>query len=467
MTARILVVDDTPLNLKLLEARLTHEYYVVTTAENGTDALEKIESDKPDIVLLDVMMPDMDGFEVCRRIKENPETTHIPVVMVTALSDTADRVRGLEAGADDFLTKPINDVALMARVRSLLRLKAVLDEWRLREKTTLQFVDQTSSDQDVEHDTNDSRILLLDDDPSDQIFISNTLKAVSATVDFAEKIADAASMARTGYYEMVFASLHLKTEDGLKVCAQLRTNDTTRQMPILLLADAMEMDRVVKGLDLGANDYLLQPLDANEVIARTRTQLKRKRHYDRLRKNYENSLSLALVDPLTGAFNRRYLEAHLPRMLTRSSQSYKPLSVMIVDIDHFKKINDTHGHAAGDVALKIVVDRIMAAVRPSDFVARMGGEEFIIVMPETKIADATAIAERLRGRIADTAIPIPGIDEGIPVTVSVGGAHIGVEHETTIEEIMQRADTALYKAKEGGRNRVICDGEPEKIPVTS
>ncbi len=144
MTARILVVDDTPLNLKLLEARLTHEYYIVITAENGPDALAKVESEKPDIVLLDVMMPEMDGFEVCKRIKENSETTHIPVVMVTALSDVTDRVRGLEAGADDFLTKPINDVALLARVRSLLRLKSILDEWRLREKTTLQFVDQES-----------------------------------------------------------------------------------------------------------------------------------------------------------------------------------------------------------------------------------------------------------------------------------------------------------------------------------
>src|ERR1700722_5547596 len=354
MTARILVVDDTPLNLKLLEARLTHEYYVVTTAENGIEALAKVEKEKPDIILLDVMMPEMDGFDVCRRLKENPETSFIPVVMVTALSDVADRVRGLEAGADDFLTKPINDVALIARVRSLLRLKAILDEWRLREKTTLQFVEQSDVDKDAPLDIKDSRILLLDDDPADQVFLSNTLKTLDAKVDFAEKITDAASMARTGYYEIIFASLNLKNEDGLQICSQLRTNDATRQMPILLLGNSDEMARVAKALDLGANDYMLPPLDINETIARTRTQLKRKRHYDRLRKNYEKNLTLAVIGPLTGAFNRRYLEGHFPRMLTRSGMTYKPLSIMMIDIDHFKKLNDTYGHAAGDVAPKTI-----------------------------------------------------------------------------------------------------------------
>src|SRR5688572_32537928 len=130
MSARVLVVDDIAANVRLLEAKLAAEYFEVMTASSGKEALALIEKQTPDIVLLDVMMPEMDGFEVCKRIKANPATAHIPVVMVTALTDSADRIKGLEAGADDFLSKPLNDTALMARVRSLVRLKMTVDEWR-------------------------------------------------------------------------------------------------------------------------------------------------------------------------------------------------------------------------------------------------------------------------------------------------------------------------------------------------
>ena len=139
MSARVLVVDDILPNVKLLEAKLSSAYFEVITALNGVDALELAEKQGPDIILLDVMMPGMDGFEVCEKLKENPKTAHIPVVMVTALTDATDRVRGLEAGADDFLSKPVNDTALMARVKSLVRLKMTIDEWRIRETTANQF----------------------------------------------------------------------------------------------------------------------------------------------------------------------------------------------------------------------------------------------------------------------------------------------------------------------------------------
>jgi len=132
MTGRILVVDDQPLNVKFLEAKLTGEYYDVLTANGGAAAIRIATEERPDLILLDAMMPDMDGYEVCRVLRDQPETMHIPVVMVTALSDSADRVLGLEAGADDFLTKPVDDLALFARVRSLLRFKVTFDELRLR-----------------------------------------------------------------------------------------------------------------------------------------------------------------------------------------------------------------------------------------------------------------------------------------------------------------------------------------------
>ena len=162
MSARILIVDDTPASIKILAAKLTSEYYEVLTATDGPSALVAVESDAPDLVLLDVMMPGMDGFEVCRRIKDNPETTHVPVVMVTALGSTEDRVKGLEAGADDFLTKPVDDITLFARIRSLVRLKHMLEQWRLRGATSERLGYMAEGVEIIDSGTA-AHILLVDD----------------------------------------------------------------------------------------------------------------------------------------------------------------------------------------------------------------------------------------------------------------------------------------------------------------
>src|ERR1700736_1091128 len=254
MSARILVVDDNEVNVELLVAMLASEDYVVSTATDGFEALAKIAAEKPDIVLLEVLMPGIDGFEVCRRIKADPAMADIPVIMLTALSDVDFLVRGFEAGADDFLTKPV-----------------------------------------------DFRVL----------------------------------------------------------------------------------------------------------VARGRLQLWGKREYERIREQ-------ALVDPLTGAFNRRCFDAHAPRLAARCRAAREPLAVLMIDVDNLKQVNDAHGHPAGDRVLKQVVGRVTSALRPSDLVARMGGDEFVIVMPETGIDAALQVAERVRSRINDTPI------EAVVVTVSIG-----------------------------------------------
>jgi two-component system cell cycle response regulator len=446
MTARILIVDDTPLNLKLLTAKLEREYYVVTAVTNGFEALEAIEREAPDIILL----------EVCRQIRANPSVAYIPIVMVTALTDVTDRVKGLQAGADDFLSKPINDTALMARVRSLLRLKSLMDEWRLREKTSRQFTNAVGLTESENMSVAGSRVIVLEEPGGDRDAIVKALEQLACQAEAVERIADATSMARTGYYDAIFASLDLRNEeDALTVCAQLRANDLTRHIPVIFIGTEAEMPLVAKGLDIGGNDYILRPLDSNELISRTRTQLRHKRHYDSLRKNYEASLSLSLVDALTGAFNRRYVDAHLPRMLVRTVEASKPLAALMIDIDHFKKINDTYHHAAGDLVLKSVAERIINSVRPSDLAARIGGEEFLVIMPETPVNVAHLVAERLREKIAKTEIILPGHDKPVTVTVSIGCAATDGQEKETTEAILQRADDALYKAKNEGRNRVI------------
>ncbi|MDR3425432.1 MAG: PleD family two-component system response regulator [Alphaproteobacteria bacterium] len=458
MSARILIVDDTPLNVKLLQAKLAHDYYIISTAENGVEALAKVASAKPDLILLDVMMPEMDGFETCRRLKADPATAYIPVVMITALSDVADRVRGLAAGADDFLGKPINDLALMARIRSLLRMKVLMDEWRLREATALQLSPFSVEPLVDPLDVRDSRVLIVDDDNDAAVFIRETLTPLSAFIAHVSTANEAEDALANGGYDLVFSNLDRRDEDGLEICARLRTNPATRHVPLLLLAGSEEMDRVAKGLDLGANDYLVRPFDAQELFARARAQLRHKRNYDRLREGLERNLMMALIDPLTGAFNRRYLDAHLPRFLQHAADARKPLSVQMIDIDFFKKVNDSHGHGAGDAVLKEVARRISSGVRPSDFFVRMGGEEFAVVMPEIDLPSAMKIADRLRQSIEGTPIVVEDVPEGLTVTISIGVAETNPDTGNDREKIFDRADAALFKAKQGGRNRVVGDG---------
>lgn len=466
MSARVLVVDDVLPNVKLLAAKLTREYFDVVTANSGPEALDRIRAQHPDIVLLDVMMLGMDGFEVCEKIRADPATMHIPVVMVTALSDASDRVRGLEAGADDFLTKPVNDVALFARVRSLVRLKMMTDEWRLRESTSGQLGMLVATDSVHSQTSEAARVLVVEDSAIDLDKITETLARDRDIVTDTDTCAGGLELALAEEFELIVISLTLMREDGLRLCSQLRSHEKTRQIPILLLADETDMDRIAKGLELGANDYLIKPIDRNELLARTRTQVRRKRYQDKLRANYEASLSMALTDSLTGLFNRRYLSAHLPRLLDRSGGNNKPVSALLFDIDHFKVVNDTWGHGVGDEVLKEVAQRASRNLRNFDLVARMGGEEFVVVMPDTDGAQAMAVAERLRRRIAEESFavsaPVGQIDVTISIGVAVADSTLDAEGKPESgDALLRRADTALYQAKRSGRNRVVADGPIE------
>jgi two-component system cell cycle response regulator len=455
MTARVLVVDDVPANVRLLEARLSAEYFDVTTAHSGLEALALCERAECDIVLLDVMMPDMDGFEVCRKLKSNPVTHHIPVVMVTALDQPSDRVRGLEAGADDFLTKPVTDVALVSRVRSLARLKMVTDELRMRALTSKEIGIQSPERAAVAETGRHGRILVVDDRQSSYERIVATL-STEHKVDVQSNPSEALFHAAEGNHDLLIVSLGMKDFDGLRLCSQVRSLERTRNVPILAVAEADNNARLVRGLEIGVNDYLIRPIDKNEMLARVRTQIKKKRYTERLRDNVQMSIEMAITDALTGLFNRRYMETHLAALVEQAAARGKPIAVLIVDIDFFKSINDGHGHDAGDDVLREFALRIRKSIRNIDLACRYGGEEFVIVMPETDMAVASMVAERLRRRIATEPFAIQQGARSLEVTISIGIAALGAPGDNAAA-ILKRADTALYRAKRDGRNRVAQD----------
>lgn len=452
MTARVLVVDDIPANVKLLEARLLAEYFDVVTAEDGFKALAICDEEQVDIILLDIMMPGMDGFEVCERLKANPKTAHIPVVMVTALDQPSDRVRGLKAGADDFLTKPVNDLQLIARVKSLVRLKAVSDELRMRAETARQIGIEEMLRSDGLMQT-PGRVLVADGRASSQERIVRALKPV-AEVDAVTEPQAALLKAASHPFELVIVNSNFEDYDPLRLCSQLRSLERTRFLPLLLVAEQGADDMVARALDLGVNDYILRPIDPNELVARSLTQIRRKRYNEHLRLNLQHTMELAIVDGLTGLNNRRYLDNHLKILFDRAAVRGRPISICMTDIDRFKLVNDTYGHDVGDEVLREFAARIRSTVRGADLACRYGGEEFVVVMPDTPMELAASVAERLRAIVEDKPFYVRSIDRELSITASLGIATSKGAFGTP-DELLKHADRALYEAKGAGRNRVV------------
>jgi two-component system cell cycle response regulator len=451
LSARILVVDDLEANRRLLEALLTADYYDVLMATRGEEGVQLAKREKPDLILMDVMMPGgIDGYEACRRLKSMPETRHIPVVILTTLDDRDNRVRGLQAGAEEFLTKPIDDVQLMARVKSLLTLKVVTDELRAREASSKRMgliTDETRPDAVDQHRVFAGNVLVVDDN-------ATQIKRIQTALGVEHRVNVLGDEAGAGPPDLAVVSVHAKSFDGFRVIARMRSGEATRHLPILAIVDPDDRKRAVRALELGAHDIILRPIDEEEIIARARTLMRRKRYMDALRSRLDQSLELAITDQLTGLYNRRFLGTQLEPLVQRAQCGGDPVSIMAIDIDHFKRCNDTFGHDVGDQVLREFAARLASNTRPSDYACRQGGEEFIVVMPRTTGDIACLAAERLRRAIAASAFIIPGLGQQLEITISIGVASTEGADDSP-DALMKRADEALYEAKRNGRNRVI------------
>ena len=415
-----------------------------------------VRQHEPDLIVLDAILPGMDGYEVCRRVKQDPETAQIPVVMMSALDGRGDKVRALQAGAEEFFTKPIGDATLFARVRSLVRLKQALDQWRLRGETTQKMGFPTDHERLAPDDGCTARVTLVDESAKQSVFIAKALEKDHDHVSVIGSFKDAVGRIIKAEPDVLIVGLTARGDDPLRLCSGLRSLEQTRPLPILLIGDETDVDKLNKALELGVNDYMRRPLDDDELRARVRSLVRRKRYQDHLRSTFLQSLSMALTDSLTGLHNRRYFSTHLEALFQRTAEGGKPLAVLMIDIDHFKLVNDTYGHAVGDEVLSDVAQNIARNVRAFDLVARYGGEEFVVVMPDTAAAVAVAVADRLRERIAKQPVVVADSAAAIEVTVSIGISHARGKKDLP-KELLKRADRALYQAKEAGRNRVVSE----------
>ena len=445
MSARILVVDDLAPNLHLLEVKLQAEYYDVVTARSGYEALDIAGKEKLDLILMDAMMPGMNGFEACEKLKQNPKTWHIPVIMVTALEETKDRIAGLEAGADDFITKPIDDFNLMARVKSLLRLKMVTDQ-------LLSHTGHTKGNSrpllEKIHDRSGKILLVEDHDFRAEKISKPLLKKHKVVV---ESDPDKAVKLASSGMDLIIVSLVSENFDGLRVCASLRFKEDSRDIPILIVGDPEDEARLIRAYDIGINDTLMRPIEKQEMHARVNTLLRRKFYADSLRENFNENLEMVVSDPLTGLGNRRYFDRTIEPFFEALEDKDEAFSIMVFDIDHFKRVNDILGHDMGDQILKEVATRLVTNMRAVDVVSRYGGEEFMIAMPKTEENDALVAADRIRALIAGTPIYVDG--QALRITTSAGVAQ--VQKGEQLRDVFKRADDALYKAKQAGRNKVF------------
>jgi two-component system cell cycle response regulator len=343
---------------------------------------------------------------------------------------------------------------LFARVRSLVRLKMMTDELRMRESTgqSMGLLDPAET---LIDNNPTGRILVIEDRPESVAWFNNALKPTNevAAVDTFE---EALVRVKGGDYDLIVVSLGMRGFDGLRLCSQLRSLPEGRNVPILVVVSEGERRKLTQALEMGVNDYLTRPVDKNELTARVRTQLRKKRYADRLRHNVQLSLEMAITDQLTGLHNRRYMERHLSNLISNAGKTGRPLAFLIMDIDYFKSVNDTHGHDIGDEVLREFSARIGANVRGLDLACRYGGEEFVVVMPDTDISFAYMVAERLRRSVETTPFDISRDPKKLNITISIGIASSEGEKDTA-EALLHRADQALYRAKRDGRNRVVAD----------
>lgn len=256
---------------------------------------------------------------------------------------------------------------------------------------------------------------------------------------------------RRGEPDLVLIDLDMESYDPLRLCAGIRAFDMTRLAPVLAIASPEGTRRVMRALDLGVSDYLMAPIDAEEFAARVRTQLRRMRYIEHLRSSFDQTLELAILDQLTGLYNRRFLGTQGARLLDEAIANDEPMACLMVDIDHFKAVNDRYGHDAGDLVLKEVSARLTTSVRGSDLACRTGGEEFAILMPRTPREAAHDIAARVLGAVSASPVQLAG-GGAIDVTVSIGMSSLTATDN--LAALLKRADEALYRSKSNGRNRI-------------
>ncbi len=432
----ILVVDDQIQNIELLEAYLVPEGYKVITASSGEEALEKLSGNKIDLILLDIMMPGMDGFKVIQKIRLDSSHRLLPIILITSLRETSDRVKGIEAGCDDFISKPVDRMELLARVRSLLKVK-IYNDLLSNYRKDLELTKKTA-DEALEYAES---IINTVRDPL--IALDQNLRVVKVSRSFYDvfKVKPEHTIGHLiydlgnkqwdipGLRELLETILPNQTSfDNYEV-----KHDFTTIGRRIMLLNARQINRV-----MGKETIIL--LSIEDITERK--QLEEKIQY------------MAYHDSMTGLPNRKLFSDRLIIALAQAKRNNKKAGIMMLDLDNFKNVNDTLGHDAGDMVLKTTAERLSETLREGDTVARFGGDEFALILSGLEtIEDAIQIAQKIINRLCE---PILFHNHQLIVTASIGIAEFPDNGSDEVV-LLKNADIAMYQAKQSGRARYqIC-----------
>jgi two-component system cell cycle response regulator len=451
---KVLIVDDSPVTVASLSQMLSTDLYYLVQASNGKEALDRAFSEHPDLILMDIMMPELNGFEAARILKEDSRTHNIPIIMVTALDDPENKSAGQEAGAEEYLIKPVRPQELIARVNSLITLKHYRDQLDIRNHSQWSFIiDRDSDDGRPEPQNELPLVLLVEDNEGDSQLVRHFLKDLPLRFERVAKGKEALRLAQSGGVDLILLDILLPDMNGFEVCRQVRSMDKGRDIPIVIITCLDDMDSKVKSIELETDDFLIKPIVGRELQARVRILLEKKRQLDNLRSHYERALNSAVIDWLTGLYNHGYFKKFLDLEIKKSLRQRYPITLIMMDIDNFKAYNDAYGHPIGDVILQELAQVLRKSVREVDLVARYGGDEFAVVLPYSDGEGGVRVAQRI-----DKAIRSCGFSPKIPargtqLTVSMGVASYP-EHAVHVDELIHTADQKLYGAKTKGRNQI-------------
>ncbi len=449
---KILLVDDEQDLLLNMETALKGEGYEVITAENGREAIVLARSARPDLVIMDCMMPDMDGITACRHIKEDPVTANINVIFLTAKDMAGDMVEGLDSGAMDYITKPFHYDALFARLRSFQRLynyqkqlsamvefSSAINQLDIQ-KLVAELLAHLTSIIHVELFS----IFLYDEKLKQMALIASNHPYLADTRELVLEIDQTPLMRDVVEQKRVIHITEFSKSAYSVGHREKYRDDYAIGVPLIMgsrLIGVMNLNGNSHGF-FNKPDFTFIMLAAEHIASAISNALQ-----------YRRIQEMAVTDSLTGVFNRRHFFEQLAAEWERFDRYNSILSVIMADIDFFKKINDTWGHPCGDVVLAQTAKILKSHLRKVDTVARYGGEEFVILLPETSAEEAALVAERMRADIASHAFMWD--ENRISATISLGVADATEERTTASEFLLRNADQKLYRAKETGRNRVV------------
>ncbi|MCG7624503.1 diguanylate cyclase [Epibacterium sp. Ofav1-8] len=465
MQGTILVIDGVSTNRIVLKVQLTAACYHVLQADSLASALALVADNRPDLILTAMSLPDADAAGIKRAMAQIPQMANVPVIALSAQNDRSTRIMALSAGIDEVLPQPVDDMILQARIRSLLRMRLQDEDLHLREDGVPSFVmplKEATGTAPLPQPT--ARVALVCHDLATAQKWRHRL-AGEVDHDLRAYTVDAIQdLMRNPVPDVIVIELN-ETCAGLalRLLADLRARISTRDSVVIAVPNPADAMIAAEALDRGAHDVLHCGFQVDELALRISSQLQHKHRAEVIRDNLRNGLRAAMEDPMTGLYNRRYAKPFLERVAQDAQDRGESFAVMIADLDHFKRINDQHGHPVGDAVLVEAARRLKAELRGGDLLARIGGEEFLVVMPAIHAGDTAAMATRLCNAINASPFALQGGPQ-IPVTVSIGAVVGGGGGDgcpdLAVEELFAAADRALYDAKNAGRNRTAIKAPP-------